>query len=69
MTKRKGCAVKGIITAWDRENCVAEATYDMTVVRFHSTSYQGVNNSWPVVGKHVEIVFNSSDTLVSVHEI
>jgi hypothetical protein len=65
----KGYVAMGVITAWDRNKCIAEARYDMTVVRFHSTSYQGINNSWPVVGKQVEIVFNSSDMLVSVHEI
>jgi len=38
-------------------------------VRFHSTSYQGLTQSWPIIGQAVELVFNSRDQLVSVHAL
>ena len=64
-----GYAVKGKITAFDQNALVGVAVYDLTSVRFHSTSYQGLTQSWPIVGQVVELVFNSRDQLVSVHAL
>ena len=64
-----GYSVKGRITAFDQNTLVGVAIYDLTPVRFHSTSYQGLTQSWPIVGQAVELVFNGRDQLVSVHAI
>jgi hypothetical protein len=64
-----GHSVKGKIVAFDRDTCVGIAVYDLTSVRFHSTSYQGLTQSWPIVGQTVEIVFNGRDQLVAVHAV
>lgn len=58
----------GKVVAFNRNTCVGEVQYDLTVMRFHSTSYQGRNNGWPRVGARVEIVLNRQGTLVSLHE-
>jgi hypothetical protein len=56
----------GTVVAWNRDTCVGEVQYDLTVVRFHSTSFQG--RGWPRVGLRVEIVLSKRGELVSLHE-
>lgn len=58
----------GKVVSFDRDTCVGEVQYDLTVMRFHSTSYQGIYNGWPRVGARVEIVLNKRGELVSLHE-
>lgn len=56
----------GKIVAFDRNTCVGEVQYDLTAMRFHSTSFQG--RDWPRVGQRVEIVLTSKGELCSLHE-
>jgi hypothetical protein len=57
----------GKIVSFDRNTCVGEVQYDLTVMRFHSTSFQGNFNGWPRVGQRVEIVLTKSGELCSLH--
>ncbi len=56
----------GTVVAFDRDTCFGVVQYDLTPIRFHSTSYQG--RGWPRVGVRVEIVLNRRGELVSLHE-
>jgi hypothetical protein len=55
----------GTIVAFDRNTCVGEVQYDLTTLRFHSTSFAG--SSWPRVGQRVEIVLSQRGELVALH--
>lgn len=64
----KASKLFGKVVAFDRNTCVGVVQYDLTPMRFHSTSYRGRNNGWPRVGVRVEIVLNHRGELVSLHE-
>lgn len=55
--------VKGRVVAFDPRTGWGEAVYDLTVVRFHMTSY---HSGPPALGHRVEIVFNDSGGLISL---
>lgn len=60
--------VNARVVSFDESTLVGEVAYDLTVLRFHSTSFQSDSSfRWPRVGEKVFVVFNSSGELLSVH--
>lgn len=55
------------IVEFSRDTCFGVVVYDLTPLKFHSTSYHG--HGWPRVGEVVELVFNKAGELLSLHEI
>lgn len=57
--------VRAKVVAFDQNTLVGIAVYDLTPVRFHSTSFSG--GEWPRVGQDVELVFTERGEILSVH--
>jgi hypothetical protein len=59
--------VTGKIVAFDRNTCFGEVVYDLTVLRFHSTTFN--SNRWPRVGERVEIAFSKNGEVLSLYPL
>ena len=56
------------VVSFDENTLVGRVTDGTTTLRFHSTSFQSDSSfRWPRTGEHVEVVFNNSGDLLSVH--
>lgn len=59
--------VRAKVVAFDQNTLIGIAVYDLTPVRFHSTSFS--DGEWPRVGQAVELVFTERGDILSVHPI
>lgn len=56
------------ITSFDEWTLVGRVSNGTTTLLFHSTSFQSDTTfRWPRVGESVDVVFNQSGNLLSVH--
>ena len=61
-------AIKWVVTEFSRDRLVGVVKRGVESFLFHSTSFQSDTCFRdPVVGESVEVVFNQSGTLLSVH--
>jgi photosystem II stability/assembly factor-like uncharacterized protein len=56
--------LKGHVLSFDERTYWGEVGYDLEVLKFHSTSFQG--NRHPIVGEPVEIVLSDTYNVLSV---
>lgn len=60
----------GKVTKFNRFTYFGEVISEAgKTIRFHSTSFSSLVDSWPTIGMSVEIVHNKRGGLVAIHEV